>query len=78
VAEIPNKFRKTRFWKEKSVENVVTLECSPQFNSIQFKHDYLSYLAVQKMDTYIAKQCSHVEFPYFVMASHLGQWHRPH
>jgi hypothetical protein len=25
------------------------------------------------MDTDIAKQCSHVEFPYFVMGSHLGQ-----
>jgi hypothetical protein len=27
---------------------------------------------VQKIDTYIAKQCSHVEFPYFVMGSTLG------
>ncbi len=35
VTEISNKFQKSRFWKEKSVENVVTLECSPQFNSIQ-------------------------------------------
>jgi hypothetical protein len=34
---------------------------------------FLSYLAVQNIDTYIAKQCSHVEFPYFVMGSHLGQ-----
>ncbi len=25
VAEISNKFQKTRFWKEKSVENVLTL-----------------------------------------------------
>jgi hypothetical protein len=31
--------------------------------TIQFKHDFLSYLAVQKINTYIAKQCSHVEFP---------------
>jgi hypothetical protein len=46
--------------------------------TIQFKHDFLSYLAVQKIDTYIAKQCSHVEFPSFVMGSYLGQWHRPH
>jgi hypothetical protein len=30
------------------------------------------------IDTYIAKQCSHVEFPYFVMGSHLGQQHKPH
>jgi hypothetical protein len=31
-AENSNKFQKTRFWKEKSVENVVTLEGLP-FNS---------------------------------------------
>jgi hypothetical protein len=67
-------FQKFRVWKEKSVENVVTHWTL----TIQFKHDFLSYLAVQKIDTYIAKQCSHVEFPYFVMGSHLGQWHRPH
>jgi hypothetical protein len=29
-------------------------------------------LAAKKIDTYIAKQCSHVEFPYFVMGSHFG------
>ncbi len=46
--------------------------------TIQFKNDFLSYLAVQKINTYIAKQCSHVEFPNFVMGSHLGQQHRPH
>ncbi len=46
--------------------------------TIQFKHDFLSYLTVQKINTYIAKQCSHVEFPYFVMGSHLGQQHRLH
>ncbi len=32
TAENSNKFQKTRFWKEKSVENVVTLEGLP-FNS---------------------------------------------
>ncbi len=32
VAENSNKFQKTRFWKEKLVENVVTLEGLP-FNS---------------------------------------------
>jgi hypothetical protein len=32
AAENSNKFPKTRFWKEKSVENVVTLEGLP-FNS---------------------------------------------
>jgi hypothetical protein len=41
--------------------------------TIQFKHDFLSYLAVKKINTYIAKQCSQVEFPYFVTGSHLGQ-----
>jgi len=73
VAENSNKFQKTRFWKEKSVQNVVTLGLT-----IQFKHDFLSYLAIQKIDTYIAKECSHLEFPYFVMGSHLGQQHKPH
>jgi hypothetical protein len=32
VAENSNKFQKTRFWKEKSIEDVVTLEGLP-FNS---------------------------------------------
>jgi hypothetical protein len=32
AAENSNKFQKTRFWKEKSVENVVTLKSLP-FNS---------------------------------------------
>ncbi len=32
AAENSNKFQKTRFWKEKSVENLVTLEGLP-FNS---------------------------------------------
>jgi hypothetical protein len=32
AAENSNKFPKTRFWKEKSVEDIVTLECLP-FNS---------------------------------------------
>jgi hypothetical protein len=68
ATENSNKFQKTRFWKEKSVENVITLEGLP----------FLSYLAVQKIDTYIAKQCSYVEFPNFVMGSHLDQRHRPH
>jgi hypothetical protein len=37
--------------------------------TIQFKHDFLSYLTLQK----IAAQCSHVDFSYFIMGSHLGQ-----
>jgi hypothetical protein len=32
ATENSNKFPKTRFWKEKSVEEMVTLECLP-FNS---------------------------------------------
>jgi hypothetical protein len=32
AAENSNKFEKTRFWKEKSVENMITLEGLP-FNS---------------------------------------------
>jgi hypothetical protein len=67
-----NKFQKTRFWREKSVENVITLEGLP-FNSSMisfyiwlFKRsihtllyaisnvENLLYLAVQKIDTYIA------------------------
>jgi hypothetical protein len=32
AAENSKKFHKTRFWKGKSVEDVVTLECLP-FNS---------------------------------------------
>ncbi len=69
AVENSNKFQKTRFWKEKSVENLVTLQ--PRL-TIQFKHDFLSYLAVQNMDTYIAKQYSHVEFPYFCNGFTLG------
>jgi hypothetical protein len=58
------------------VESMVTLEGFLPFN---FKHDTLSYLAIQKNYTYIAKQCSHVEFPYFVMGLHFGPpWHRSH
>jgi hypothetical protein len=45
---------------------------------IQFKHDFLSYLVVQKINTHIAKQCPHVEFLYYVMGSHLGQHHMLH
>jgi len=72
AAKNSTKFQKTRFWKENLEHgNTWTL-------TVQFKHDFLSYLAVQKIDAYIANQCSHVEFPYFVMGSHLGQRHRPH
>jgi hypothetical protein len=69
TTENPNKFQKTKFWKEKSVEDMVTLE-GLSFNSSMISfHIWL----FKKIDTYIAKQCSHVEFPYFVEGSHLGQ-----
>jgi hypothetical protein len=67
--------KKPGFGRKKSVEDMVTLEGLPPFNSSTI---FLSYLAVQKINTHIAKQCSHVEFPYFVMGSHSGQRHRPH
>jgi hypothetical protein len=57
AAENSNKFQITGFWNEKSVENVVRLE------GLGFKHDFLSYLAIQKIDTYIVKECPHVELP---------------
>jgi hypothetical protein len=58
ATENSNEFRKTRFWKEKSFEDMVTLK----WLTIQLKHDVVSDLALQKkIDTYIAKQCSHVE-----------------
>jgi hypothetical protein len=70
--ENSNKFQETRFWKEKSVENVITLE-GLSFNSSMISfHIWL----FKKLIHYIAKQCSHVEFPYFVMGSDLGQQHR--
>jgi hypothetical protein len=67
ATENSNKFQITRFWKEKSVENVVTLEGLP-FNSSMISF----HIWLQKIDTYIAKQSSHVEFPYFLMGSHLS------
>jgi hypothetical protein len=64
--ENSNKFQETRFWKEKSVE--ITLE-GLSFNSSIISFDIWLF---KKLIHYIAKQCSHVEFPYFVMGSHLG------
>jgi hypothetical protein len=67
VGEISNKLSKTRFWKEKLVENVVTL------GSFLFNSGMISFhLWMFKNNTYITKQCSHVGFPFFVMGSHLG------
>jgi hypothetical protein len=41
AAENSNKFRKSRFWKEKSVENVITLEGLPFNPSIISFHIWL-------------------------------------
>jgi hypothetical protein len=41
AAKNSNKFRKTRFWKEKSVENVVTLEGLPFDSSMISFHIWL-------------------------------------
>jgi hypothetical protein len=61
AAENSNKFQKIRFWKEKSVENVVTLEGLP-FNSSMIS--FHIWLFKKSIHTLIAKQCSHVEsFP---------------
>jgi hypothetical protein len=67
AAENSNKFQKSRFWKEKSVENVVTLEGVPFNSSMISFHIWL-----------FKNNVSHVEFPYFVMGAHLGQHHRPY
>jgi hypothetical protein len=61
--------QKTRFWKEKSVENVLTLEGLPFNSSMISFHIWL----FEKWIHAFAKQCSHVEFPYFLMGSLLGQ-----
>jgi hypothetical protein len=59
---------------EKSLDNnMVALEGLP-FNSSMVSFHILS---LPKINVYIAKQCSHVEFPYFLMSSHLGLQHRP-
>ncbi len=73
AAENSNKFQRPGLGKKRQLRT-----WGPRRLTIQFKHDFLSYLAVQTIHTDIAKQCSHVEFPYFVMVSYLGQWHRPH
>jgi hypothetical protein len=50
AAENSNKFQKTRFWKEKSVEDVVTLECLPVNSSRRNCVESLS-LKIYKVNT---------------------------
>jgi hypothetical protein len=56
-----------------NIENVITLEGLPFNSSVISFHIWLF-----KKSIHIAKQCSHVEFPYIIMGSHLGQQHRLH
>jgi hypothetical protein len=51
ASENSNKFQKTRFWKEKSVENVVKLEGLPFNSSMISFHIWL----FKTIETYIAK-----------------------
>ncbi len=47
-----NKFQKTKFWNE----NLIEKECCNTWRcTIQFKHDFISYLVVQKIYTDICK-----------------------
>jgi len=50
---------------KKSVENVITLEGLPFNSSMISFHIWL----FKKLIHTLPKQCSHVEFPYFVMGS---------
>jgi len=53
------------------LEGKINWKCGNTWRlTIQFKHYFLSYLVVQNIDTYVAKQCSHFEFPYFVIWVH--------
>ncbi len=50
--------------KNQVLKGKISWECGITWRlTIQFKHDFLLYLAVQKINTYLAKQFSHVEFP---------------
>jgi hypothetical protein len=65
ATEKSNKFHKTKFWKEISVEKAVTLESLPFNSSMTSFHIWLFKKSIHTF----AKKCSHVEFPYFVMGS---------
>ncbi len=82
-------FQTTKFWKEKSVEDMVTLECLP-FNSSRRNCD-LPLVLFERFGRFRFNGIYVVRFRlrmwgnvdrssscYFVMNSHLGQQHRPH
>jgi len=70
AAENSNKFQKTRFWKEKSVENTVTLEGLPFNSSMISFHIWLFKKLVHTLQ-------NNVVFYYFVMGSHFGRQQTP-
>jgi len=77
VAKNSTKILKTRFWREKSVENVVTFECI-MFNSSKcFPFIFDSLKMGYKYTSQNNVICC-VHPPYIITSSHLGQWHRPH
>jgi len=72
VAENPNKFQKTKVWKEKSVENVVKLQ------GLSFNSSMISFhIGPFKELIYTLQNNVHMlKFPYLNLD--LGQWHKPH
>ncbi len=56
------------FWKEKSVENMVTFEGLPFNSSMISFHIWL----LKKLMHTLQNNVHMLEFPYFVMGSHLG------
>jgi hypothetical protein len=66
AAENSNKFQKTRFWKEKSVENVVTLEGLP------FHSSMIPFIfgCSKKLIHTLQDNVHMLSFPIFVMGSH--------
>jgi hypothetical protein len=56
ATEISNKFQKTRFWKEKSVDNVVTLEGFPFNSSMISFHIWLFKKTIQPLQNNVHVQ----------------------
>jgi len=79
ATENSNEFQKTRFWKEKSVEDVVTLEGLPFNSSMMSFHIWLFKKSIHTLQNNVHMlSFPIVESHCFVMGSHLGQRHRPH
>jgi hypothetical protein len=65
ATENSNKFQKTRFWKEKSIENVVTLEGLPFHSSMISFHIWLFKKSILTLQDNVHM----LSFPIFVMGS---------